>query len=127
MKIKKCLTTSVAECIINDIPDIHLLSQDKTFHDVVLAELSDVERKNILSNELPIDINRVVQAVGTFKKDEEKKFTDEIVNVVTSDEFISQLFEEIGPPTPSESLGCFVERGKNILRTKLYNMFRIEK
>ena len=56
---------------------------------------------------------------------EEAKFSEEVANYVTGDEFISSLSNNLGEPKVTETEEDFVERASRLLRTILEEKFKI--
>lgn len=56
---------------------------------------------------------------------EKEKFSEEVANYVTGDEFISSLSQDLGEPKTNETEEDFVERASSILRASLKKKFNV--
>lgn len=96
---------------------------------------SEDSSESVKSSELQTSLATNIQGIlapGTLSafsfnntQVEEAKFSKEVANYVTSDEFISSVSNNLGEPKATETEEDFVERASRLLRTILEEKFKI--
>lgn len=100
------------------------LSPDQVENDIDRVVKEEIESKNYYTRSIA-SLDPLVTEVDIKFKSDVEKFTVEVLDVVTT-EFLKDAAEEIGPPNPDEDAKQFVERGKNVIRNKLYKIFKLK-
>jgi hypothetical protein len=79
-----------------------------------------IELQNATRKSLAVVVNSTSNAaLVALPKQEKKNISDELSKIVTKDEFISELSNNIGMPRKNETEEEFVLRAKGALRTML--------
>lgn len=65
-------------------------------------------------------------ATSGLDKEKASGFKNELVRVVSSESFLTQLSDKLGTPQEGETRSQFIERGKNILREMLRKIFQLQ-
>lgn len=67
---------------------------------------------------LTSSVNRLATSASiiSLSKSDKKEFADQVGDLVESEEFVTELSDQIGKPQPGESEDEFVERAKNAMK-----------
>lgn len=89
--------------------------------------INSKELQTSLATNIPAILASVSFSIFPFKNTEAEKakFSEEVANYVTSDEFISSLSNNLGEPKVTETEEDFVERASRLLKTTLEEKFKI--
>nr|WP_287855310.1 hypothetical protein [Klebsiella sp.] len=83
-----------------------------------------IYKNSISSTELEKTTQEITSLIPNISKKD--KFATSVVNVIRSEEFITELDNEIGSIRENENEEQFIARGKSIVKKILYRKFNIK-
>ncbi|MEH3297130.1 hypothetical protein POW16_29225 [Raoultella planticola] len=83
-----------------------------------------IYKNSISSTELTKTTQEITNLIPNISKKD--KFATSVVNVIRSEEFITELDTEIGSIRENENKEQFIARGKSIVKKILYRKFNIK-
>ncbi|HDH7838237.1 TPA: hypothetical protein PJH80_004944 [Raoultella ornithinolytica] len=83
-----------------------------------------IYKNSISSTELTKTTQEITNLIPNISKND--KFATSVVNIIRSEEFITELDNEIGSIRENENQEQFIARGKSIVKKILYQKFNIK-